>query len=70
MMTVQAPGDRRTDGMFTHTGRVRVSCVLDSGEQVTVLLPDDWQTLLDRVAALESQVQAVPNSLEDLTYGG
>ena len=69
-MTVQAPGDQRSDGMFTHTGRIRVSCVLDTGEQVTLLLPDDWQTLLARMAALEEQVQALPNSLEDLTYGG
>jgi hypothetical protein len=35
---------------------------------VTLKLPDDWQTLLARVAALEAA--AVPNSLEDLTYGG
>lgn len=66
-MQVSAPGDERTDGMRTHTGRIRVSCVLDNGQQVTVTLPDDWQSLLDRVAALEA---LSVNSLEDLTYGG
>jgi hypothetical protein len=51
-----------------HTGRLIVSCKLNTGAVVTLKLPDDWQTLLARVAALEAA--AVPNSLEDLTYGG
>lgn len=61
----------QADGVARHTGRVIVSCRLDSGALVTVTLPDDWQTLLARVAALEAAMPAgVPNSLEDLTYGG
>lgn len=61
----------QTDGVVRHTGRVTVACRLDSGALVTVTLPDDWQTLLARVAALEAAAPGpVPNSLEDLTYGG
>jgi hypothetical protein len=59
---------QQTDGTLTHTGRLRVSCKLNTGAVVTVTLPDDWQTLLARVTALEAVL--VPNSLEDLTYGG
>jgi hypothetical protein len=58
----------QTDGYLRHTGQLTVSCKLDSGTLVTLTLPDDWQTLLARVAALEARV--IPNSLEDLTYAG
>lgn len=58
----------QTDGFLAHTGRVTVRCRLDDGTLVAVTLPDDWQTLLARVAALEAAGGA--NSLEDLTYGG
>jgi hypothetical protein len=70
MMTSQAPGDVRSEGLSNHIGQLRVSCVLDNGVRVTLLLPDDWQALLNRVAALEAAAHAVPNSIEDLTYGG
>jgi hypothetical protein len=49
---------------------VRVSCKLANGTLVTLVLPDDWQTLLARVTALETASTAVPNSLEDLKYAG
>jgi hypothetical protein len=63
--------DRRTDGVVVHTGSVQVSRRIASGELVTVTLPDDWDALVARVEALEAAVPAsVPNSLEDLTYGG
>ena len=58
----------QTDGYLRHTGQLTVSCKLDSGAVVTLTLPDDWQTLLARVSALEARV--IPNSLEDLTYAG
>jgi len=61
--------NQQTDGFLRHTGRVTVACRLDSGALVTVTLPDDWQTLLDRVAALEAAA-ATLNSLEDLKYAG
>ena len=60
-------GNRQTDGFWLHTGHITVTCRLDSGQLVTVTLPDDWQTLVARVTALEA---AMPNSLEDLTYAG
>lgn len=63
-------GQRQTDGYVSHTGRVRVSCKLANGTLVTLVLPDDWQTLLARVTALETASTAVPNSLEDLKYAG
>ena len=69
-MTFAIVPNAQTDGYLAHTGRVRVSCRLDSGALVTLTLPDDWQTLLARVAALEATVTTPPNSLEDLTYGG
>ena len=53
-------GDQTTNGTWQHTGHLIISCKLPSGTVVTLTLPDDWQTL----KAL------VPNSLEDLTYGG
>lgn len=59
-------GTRQTDGFWLHTGHLTVACRLDSGASVTLTLPDDWQTLLDRIAMLEARI---PNSLEDLTYG-
>jgi hypothetical protein len=52
--------DQRTEGTWLHTGKLIVSCKLASGTVVTLTLPDDWQAL----KAL------IPNSLEDLTYGG
>ena len=64
------PSDHITDGFWIHTGRLRVSCRLSSGTVVTLTLPDDWQTLLARVSALEAAAAAVPNSLEDLKYAG
>jgi len=67
-MQALAP-NAQTDGFLRHTGRVTVACRLDSGTLVTVTLPDDWQTLLDRVAALEAAA-ATLNSLEDLKYAG
>ena len=63
-------GDSATNGTWLHTGRFTVSCRLASGAVVTVQLPDDWQTLLARVALLKTKVAAMPNSLEDLTYAG
>ncbi len=63
-------GGQQTEGTQSHTGRFRVSCKLATGAVVTLTLPDDWQTLLNRVAALEAAVTTPPNSLEDLTYGG
>jgi hypothetical protein len=60
-------GGQQTEGTWLHTGKLIVSCKLPSGTLVTVTLPDDWQTLLDRLTTLEARV---PNSLEDLTYGG
>ena len=60
----------QTDGYLRHTGQLTVSCKLDNGTVVTLTLPDDWQTLLARVTALESASTAVPNSLEDLKYAG
>ena len=57
-------------GVWRQAGRLIVTCRLTSGTLVTVTLPDDWQTLVARVAALETAVAAMPNSLEDLTYGG
>lgn len=63
----QVSGDQ-TNGMLLHTGRFRVSCKLTTGALVTLTLPDDWQTLVARVAALEART--APNSIEDLTYGG
>jgi hypothetical protein len=66
-----AADSRKTNGYVAHTGRMRVSCKLANGTLVTLVLPDDWQTLLARVAALEAAMPAsVPNSIEDLTYGG
>ena len=66
-----APGSGHTDGYVSHSGRIRVSCRLTSGALVTLVLPDDWQTLLNRVTALEAAMPAnVPNSLEDLKYAG
>lgn len=62
--------DRRSDGIVLHTGRVRVSRQLESGTLATITLPDDWDALVARVAALEAGATAPPNSLEDLTYGG
>lgn len=59
----------QTDGFVSHTGQVRISYRLDSGTLVTLTLPDDWQTLLGRVAALEATVTTL-NSLEDLKYAG
>jgi hypothetical protein len=53
-------GDSTTDGTWLHTGHLIVSLKLSSGTVVTLKLPEDWQAL----KAL------VPNSLEDLTYGG
>jgi hypothetical protein len=67
-MTFVVTRNGQTDGTVLHTGHVTVSCRLDNGSLVTVTLPDDWQTILDRLAALEAH--AAPNSLEDLTYGG
>ena len=58
----------QSDGFVAHTGRVTVRCRLDDGTLVAVTLPDDWQTLVARVTALEAAAGA--NSLEDLTYGG
>jgi hypothetical protein len=69
-MTTQAPvvpSDHITDGFWIHTGRLRVSYRLTTGAVVTITLPDDWQTLLARVAALEAR--PVINSLDDLVYG-
>lgn len=62
----------QSDGTVRHTGRVTVARRLETGVLVTLTLPDDWQTLLARVAALEAAVLpgGVPNSLEDLKYGG
>lgn len=61
---------RQTEGYSSHTGRLKVSFKLPNGVVATVTLPDDWVTLTARVAALEASSTAVPNSLEDLTYGG
>jgi hypothetical protein len=61
---------RQSDGSWAHTGRLEVRCKLDSGAVVMVTLPDDWQALVNRVAALEASSTAVPNSLEDLRYAG
>jgi uncharacterized protein YoxC len=47
-----------------------VSYRLSSGTVVTITLPDDWQTLVARVTALETAVANMPNSLEDLKYAG
>jgi hypothetical protein len=57
-----------TDGVQLHTGRLIVRYLSASGTLISITLPDDWQTLLDRVAALEAN--AAVDSLEDLTYGG
>lgn len=63
--------DRRSDGIVLHTGRVRVSRQLESGTLAIITLPDDWDALVARVAALEAAAPpTVPNSIEDLTYGG
>ena len=51
---------RETDGLWTHTGHLIIKCQLPSGTVITLKLPEDWQAL----KAL------IPNSLEDLTYGG
>jgi hypothetical protein len=51
---------QQTDGTWTHTGRLVVSFKMPSGQVVTLTLPDDWLTLK----------ASIPNSLEDLTYGG
>jgi hypothetical protein len=72
-MTTQAPvvpSDHITDGFWIHTGRLRVSYRLSTGTVVTITLPDDWQTLVARVTALETAVANMPNSLEDLKYAG
>jgi hypothetical protein len=72
-MTTQAPvvpSDHITDGFWIHTGRLRVSYRLSTGTVVTITLPDDWQTLVARVAALEATAANVPNSIEDLKYAG
>ena len=59
----------QNDGTQRHTGRFTVARKLANGTLVTVILPDDWQALVARVAALEA-AGAGANSLEDLTYGG
>jgi hypothetical protein len=69
MSTAVVTRNGQTDGNVLHTGRVTVSCRMDNGTLVTLTLPDDWQTILDRIAALEATSSPV-NSLEDLTYGG
>ena len=56
-------GDSTTSGTMLHNGRLIVSCMLASGAVVKITLPDDWQTLLNRVAVLEAR------TLEDMTYG-
>jgi hypothetical protein len=62
---------RQTEGYSAHTGRLKVSFKMPSGQLASVTLPDDWVALVARVAALESATPAVvPNSMEDLTYGG
>ena len=53
-------GGQQTDGVWVHTGKLIISAKLPSGTVITLTLPDDWQVL----KAL------MPNSLEDLTYGG
>ena len=70
MSTQVLVGDSATDGTMSHTGRLIVSYRLPTGVVVKLTLPDDWQTLLARVAALETSAAAVPNSLEDLKYAG
>ena len=50
--------DQRTEGTWVHTGRLVISVRLDNGTVLKFTLPDDLVGL------------AVPNSLEDLTYGG
>lgn len=67
-MVVQVASVRQSDGFWLHTGRMTISAVLADGTPLSVTLPDDWQSLVARVAALEAA--AAPNSLEDLTYGG
>jgi hypothetical protein len=58
----------RSGGLWVHTGQLRVSCRMDDGTLATVTLPDDWNALVARVAALEAKT--VPNSMEDLLYAG
>jgi hypothetical protein len=65
--TRQTSLERRTSGLWTHTGQLIVQFMAPNGTLMRVTLPDDWVALESRVAALEA---VMPNSLEDLTYGG
>ena len=56
-------GDSTTSGTMLHNGRLIVSCMLANGVVAKITLPDDWQTLLNRVAVLEAR------TLEDMKYG-
>jgi hypothetical protein len=77
-VVVIGSGSPQTNGALHHTGRLTVSRRLDTGELVSVTLPDDVSTtdaptqaefdaLVARVAALEAR--PVIDSLEDLRYG-
>jgi hypothetical protein len=55
--------ERRTGGLWTHTGRLTVHFQLEDGTQASVTLPDDWVALQTRVTALEAR------TLEDMHYG-
>jgi len=76
--------ERRTDGLWEHTGRLVISRRVSDGTMVKLTLPDDWTTGTDlesRVAALESALTAltarvaalearpVIDAVEDLKYG-
>ena len=50
----------QTNGVWKHTGQLIISFKEPNGTVVTLTLPDDWTLLLTKV----------PNSIEDLTYGG
>jgi len=54
--TVTVSTNRHTDGVWTHTGRLIVSCRLDNGTVVKVTLPDDLVAFL---AAQQQQQQPV-----------
>ena len=63
--------EERTDGTYRHTGRMYISVRRADGTLLSLVLPDDLIALAARVTALEAMVPSgIPNSIEDLTYGG
>lgn len=68
--TLVVPEQHRTAGFWLHSGRLRISYRAASGTVTTITFPDDWNTLVARVSALEAAMVTPPNSLEDLTYAG